>query len=163
MTKKDESIERRVSHFQAVAAAAGLKLTHQRIEIFREVAGRLDHPDAESVYRAVKPRVPTISLDTVYRTLRVLVDLGLLGTLGSRQDSLRFDSNTAPHHHYICVRCGTAKDFFSGDFDTLAAPETVTGFGSVLSRHVEIRGICEACLRAEREGGRTGRRMPIRE
>ncbi|MBK6766537.1 MAG: transcriptional repressor [bacterium] len=48
---------------------SGLKLTHQRMEVFMDVAARTDHPDAASVYERVKPRVPTISLDTVYRTL----------------------------------------------------------------------------------------------
>ena len=48
---------------------AGLRLTHQRLEIFRVVAGDKTHPDVETVCEAVRVRVPTISLETVYRAL----------------------------------------------------------------------------------------------
>ena len=59
-----------------------MKLTHQRMEIFREVARTADHPDAQTVYERVRKRVPAVSLDTVYRNLWLLSDLGLLSTLG---------------------------------------------------------------------------------
>jgi Fur family transcriptional regulator, peroxide stress response regulator len=65
------------------ARNSGVRLTDQRLEIFREVAASLDHPDAEAVFRAVQPRVPTVSLDTVYRTLWLLTDLGIVTTLGA--------------------------------------------------------------------------------
>ncbi|HET6476757.1 MAG TPA: transcriptional repressor [Thermoleophilia bacterium] len=48
---------------------AGLRLTHQRLEILRVVAADETHPDVETVYEAVRKRVPTNSLETVYRTL----------------------------------------------------------------------------------------------
>ena len=147
-----EELERRLERFQATARKKGIKLTHQRLEIFREVAASLEHPDAEAIYKALHPRLPTVSLDTVYRTLWLLNDLGLVTTLGPRRDSVRFDANTMPHHHYVCVRCGLARDFESDELGRLPVPESVKGFGSVISRHVEIRGICEKCAR-ESSGG----------
>ena len=62
-------IEQRMERFEEVCRNSGMKLTHQRMEIFREVAQTGDHPDAEKVYQGVRKRMPTISLDTVYRTL----------------------------------------------------------------------------------------------
>lgn len=141
-------VERRLAVFQAAAKASGLKLTHQRLEIFREVAASQDHPDAETVHRAVRSRLPTVSPDTVYRTLRLLNDLGLVATLGPRRDSLRFDANLAPHHHYVCVRCGLARDFTCTDLDALDIPATVNSFGSIVATHVEVRGVCAACAAA---------------
>jgi Fur family peroxide stress response transcriptional regulator len=142
-----EELERRLERFQATAREKGIKLTHQRLEIFREVASSLEHPDAEAIYNALHPRLPTVSLDTVYRTLWLLNDLGLVATLGPRRESVRFDANTKPHHHYICVRCGMARDFESEDLDGIPVPESVGKFGSVISRHVEVRGICEKCAK----------------
>jgi Fur family peroxide stress response transcriptional regulator len=101
-------VERRVETFKEAAKKAGVKLTHQRLEIFREVAASLEHPSAEAVLKAVQPRMPTVSLDTVYRTLWLLNDLGLVSTLGPKRESVRFDANLAHHHHYVCVRCGLA-------------------------------------------------------
>lgn len=135
----------RLEKFQAAAKTAGVKLTHQRLEIFREVAASLEHPDAESVFRAVKTRLPTVSLDTVYRTLWLLHDLGLVATLGPRRGSVRFDANLEPHHHYVCVRCGLARDFTSDRLDALDIPASVNSFGSIVAAHVEVRGVCRDC------------------
>ena len=148
VTIDSDEVERRIQKFTVSAKDAGLKLTHQRLEIFREVAASADHPDAEAVFRAVQVRMPTVSLDTVYRTLWLLNDLGLVTTLGLRRESVRFDANLRDHHHYICVRCGLARDFESGELSEFPIPAAVEAFGSVLRTQVEVRGICEMCAKA---------------
>jgi Fur family peroxide stress response transcriptional regulator len=147
-------IRLRLERFQAACRKAGVKLTHQRLEIFREIAGSSEHPDAESVYRGVRVRVPTVSLDTVYRTLWLLDGLGLITTLGPRRESVRFDPNLEHHHHFLCVQCGRAMDFESPDLNALSLPASVRKIGSVLSTHVEVRGLCAACA-TETAAGRT--------
>ena len=69
--------------------------------------------------------MPTVSLDTVYRTLWMLNDLGLITTLGPRRGSVRFDANLGTHHHYVCVRCGLTRDFESAELDELRIPRAV--------------------------------------
>jgi Fur family transcriptional regulator, peroxide stress response regulator len=140
-------VERRVEQFKLAARQAGIKLTHQRLEIFREVAASLTHPSAEAVLKALQTRMPTLSLDTVYRTLWLLNDLGLVSTLGPRRESLRFDANLEQHHHYVCVRCGLARDFASEELNLLRIPDTVKCFGSIVATHVEVRGVCDRCAR----------------
>lgn len=137
----------RLEHLKSVAREAGLKLTHQRLEIFRELAGTEEHPDAETIFRAVQQRVPTVSLDTVYRTLWMLHDLGLVTTLGPQRYGVRFDANLDRHHHYCCVRCGLVRDFESEELDGLSVPDSVKGLGSVVDSHVEVRGLCATCQR----------------
>jgi Fur family peroxide stress response transcriptional regulator len=141
----ETEVERRVETFKEAARKAGVKLTHQRLEIFREVAASREHPSAEAVLKAVQPRMPTVSLDTVYRTLWLLNDLGLVSTLGPRRESVRFDANLAHHHHYVCVRCGLARDFESEELNALRIPEAVRAFGSIVATHVEVRGVCSRC------------------
>lgn len=143
----ESEVERRVERFKAAARDVGIKLTHQRLEIFQAVASSLEHPSAEAVHRAVQATTPTVSLDTVYRTLWLLTDLGLLTTLGPRQDSLRFDANVENHHHYICTRCGLVRDFESDDLNALKIPKAVNHFGRVVSAQVEVRGICDRCTK----------------
>ena len=128
-----------------------MKLTHQRLTIFREVAVSLDHPDADAIFRKVQRRIPTVSLDTVYRTLWWLNDLGLITTLGPRRESVRFDGNLEHHHHYVCVQCGLARDFESAEFNALCVPEAVKRLGSVSGTHVEVRGVCERCMKRARK------------
>lgn len=140
-----EEVDRRVQRFEAVAREAGIKLTHQRLEIFRAVASSLEHPSAEVVHEAVKATTPTVSLDTVYRTLWLLSDLGLLSTMGPRQGGVRFDANVDKHHHFVCTRCGLVRDFESDDLDALQLPDAVNRFGRVTSAQVEVRGVCQSC------------------
>ena len=151
MKNEDAKVEHRLVQFKAAAKDAGVKLTHQRLEIFREVASSLEHPDAETVFRAVRSRMPTVSLDTVYRTLWLLSDLGLVSTLGAPRESVRFDANPRKHHHYVCVRCGSTRDFESAELHALRLPKTVDGFGSVLSTNIQVRGICETCAQRSEE------------
>jgi Fur family transcriptional regulator, peroxide stress response regulator len=153
-------VARRLEQFKTAAREAGVKLTHQRLEIFREVASSLEHPDADTVFRAVQARMPTVSVDTVYRTLWMLNDLGLVTTLGPRRERVRFDANLEPHHHYVCVRCGLTRDFESIELNALRVPALVKAIGSVVASRVEVRGVCEACGKEEhpnpapRESGR---------
>ena len=139
--------EGRLDHMTAIVRAAGIKLTHQRLEIFREIAASAEHPSVETVFSAVRARVPTVSQDTVYRTLWLLRDLGLATTLGPQRDGVRFDANLDPHHHYVCVRCGLVRDFESVALNTLRVPDAVKQLGSVVDAHVEVRGVCAKCAR----------------
>ena len=147
MEIESNELARRLERFKAAARRAGIKLTHQRLEIFKAVASSLEHPSAEAVHRAVQETTPTVSLDTVYRTLWLLTDLGLLTTLGLRQESVRFDANVENHHHYVCTHCGLVRDFESDELNALSVPDAVNRFGQVVSAHVEVRGICDSCAK----------------
>lgn len=141
-------LQQSVEILTTVLKRAGIKLTHQRLEICREIAASSAHPDAETVFNGVRSRVPTISLDTVYRTLHTLLDLGLIGTLGFPRERMRFDGNTAAHHHFVCTLCGEVHDFYSKDLDRLQLPNDVRSFGTVQRTQVEAKGVCLKCSKS---------------
>jgi len=145
MKTSEWEIDKRMEHFEQVCREAGVKLTHQRMEIFRELALRSDHPDAETVFHGVRERIPALSLDTVYRALWLLSDLGLITSLGPPRGRTRFDANLSRHHHFVCSKCGLTHDFHSDEFDDLRPPDSVKSLGQVETTHVEVRGICRAC------------------
>ena len=151
MSVSQEEVERRLGHFRDVCRRAAMKLTHQRLEIFRELARTDEHPDAEMVYKGVRKRVPTVSLDTVYRTLWLLLDLGLITTLGFPRQRIRFDANMSSHHHFVCTRCGMVRDFHGPEFDAYTIPEAAKAYGSVERTLVEVRGLCSHCLTTKGE------------
>jgi len=146
----EEQVQKRVELWSAAVRAAGVKLTHQRLEIFRQLAGSDEHPDVEALFQGVRQRVPTVSIDTVYRTLWLLHDLGLVATLGPRRDGIRFDTNLSRHHHYVCVRCGLVRDFESEELNALPVPDAVRSLGGVLEATVEVRGVCASCEQDDR-------------
>lgn len=141
----EDQLTDRISQFERACQAAGIKLTHQRIEVLREVAKSQGHPTADAILEGVKARVPTVSVDTVYRTLWLLTDLGLISTLGFRRDAVQFDANLQPHHHYVCVRCGYTVDVQLLELDRLQLHEHLRKLGTVESAHLEVRGLCSRC------------------
>jgi Fur family peroxide stress response transcriptional regulator len=124
------------------AGQSGAKLTHQRLEIFREIARTGDHPDAPTGYKRVRRRMPTVSQDTVYSTLWWLEEIGLIKTLGTPRDRTRFDANLMHHHHFVCTRCGMIEDFESGELDRIKLPDSVHSIGWAEFTQVEIKGVC---------------------
>lgn len=146
MKINEKEINQRMDGFKDVCRESGAKLTHQRLEIFREVAQTGDHPDAETVFHGVRERMPTVSLDTVYRTLWWLKELGLVNTLGPPRERTRFDANLSSHHHFVCINCGLMQDFYSDKLNQLKITETVKTIGSVETMQVEVRGVCLECV-----------------
>lgn len=139
--------ESRVESLTKALRDAGLRLTHQRVEIVREIAQSDEHPDVESVYRAVRTRVPTISLDTVYRTLASLVDLHLVSRIDATAGPTRYDANVSHHHHFVCARCGLIRDVVDEQLDAVRAPASTATLGTVESVDVQLRGVCKDCVR----------------
>jgi len=150
-----QDVEQRMARFERMCRDAGIRLTHQRMEIFREVARAGDHPNAAMVHRRVRERMPTVSLDTVYRTLWLLNDHDLVTTLGPSRDRTRFDANLTRHHHFVCVRCGSTRDFYSKELDDLRLPSSAKAFGRIETTLVEVRGVCRACSRKATPPGTT--------
>ena len=150
MSVRESELDRRMRAFADTCRAKGLKATHQRMEIFRELAGSEEHPDAETVYQNVRRRVPSISRDTVYRTLATLKEYGLIRKAEALSGSTRFDANTDRHHHFICTVCSAIKDFHSQVLDDLPIPNSVRSLGNIESAQVQVRGVCAACAGRKR-------------
>ena len=90
--------------------SARMRLTRQRLAIYRELMSRYDHPDVESLYKAVKPRIPQISLFTVYRTMNALEEAGMVWRVATWKGHARYDANVETHGHFLCEGCGRIHD-----------------------------------------------------
>ncbi len=140
-----DEMERRVERLSLGLRHSGLRLTHQRLEIVRVLAADETHPDVETVYEAVKTRVPTISLDTVYRTLATLTDRGLITRVQFLPGPARYDANQTRHHHFVCTRCGLVRDIDDPDLDGIRATPEVRRMGRADAVSVQFRGECTIC------------------
>lgn len=152
-----KQVGKRIAEFLEICRRQGVKATHQRTEILRELAGSEEHPDAETIFARVRQRIPAISFDTIYRTLRLLEDRGVIARVGAMRDRARFDANMDRHHHFVCTKCGMIGDFYSDTMDRLPVPGDVSEMGSVEGVYVELRGICRKCKQETiKTEGRTG-------
>ena len=145
MSVPSHIVETRMDAFRESCIRLGVKVTHQRLEIYRELASTEEHPDADAIHRRVRERIPTISRDTVYRNLKLLSEHGLISIVGMSHERLRFDAKMGHHHHFVCVRCGRICDFYSERLHSIHCPEEAEAFGEPVSMHLEVKGVCTQC------------------
>lgn len=126
--------------------ARGLRITAQRVAILQTLEGSAGHPTVEEIYRDVRRRFPMISLNTVYKTLNALRERGESIAVESGEDgALRFESNPAPHHHLVCLRCRRIQDMTDPALDALRASSRRLGGFTVVGHRVEFFGYCPTC------------------
>ena len=134
-----------MEQFVIACREAGLKVTHQRTEIYRLLVLLPDHPTAETIHKRVLATLPTISLDTVYRTLTTLEECNLVARIQTTESQARFEAVYAPHHHLICSRCKRVVDFQWPVVDTLEPPADIAQWGQIDSKTIVMYGVCNTC------------------
>lgn len=138
-------LQRQMESFEEACRSADLKLTHQRLEIYRELARATDHPSAELLHQRLLKVLPTLSLDTVYRTLATFEQHHLVKKVETVASQARFEAQMIQHHHIICDRCKEIMDFHWSSFDVSSLPENIRQWGMVTNKNVTIHGICRRC------------------
>lgn len=146
MPNSATTIKKCLEEFEHACRESGLRLTHQRIEIFRELAAAEDHPSAELIYQRLRRWMPTLSLDTVYRTLSTFAEYRLIKKVETVESQARFEVVIMRHHHLICSKCNKILDFQWEEIDTAPLPETLEGWGRVDARNIVVYGVCKDCL-----------------
>jgi Fur family peroxide stress response transcriptional regulator len=131
--------------FKQACRQQGLRLTPQRVDIFKELARSTDHPTAELVHQRLVEKTPTLSLDTVYRTLGTFSRLGLIDKVETIESQARFEVVEVPHHHLICQKCKEIIDFHWNLIDEASLPAEVQQWGKVKRKNLVIYGICRKC------------------
>ncbi|WP_226986775.1 Fur family transcriptional regulator [Chlorobaculum tepidum] len=106
---------------------AGLKVTPQRHAIYKLLMDCADHPSTDWVYRKITDTWPTISFDTVNRTLLPFSEIGVIDMAESCSLSTRrFDSQANNHHHLHGIRCGQITDFCDATLDDVPLPPPIS-------------------------------------
>ena len=121
MSTPDKDISDR-RNIEALCAEKGMRMTDQRRVIARVLASSDDHPDVEELYRRCAKVDDRISISTVYRTVRLFEDAGIIERHDFRAGRARYETATeAPHDHLINLRSGEVIEFRSDEIDRLQA------------------------------------------
>jgi len=134
-----------IQKFVGQCRAAGLKVTPQRLVIFRALSRDTSHPSPDTLHRKIKRSHPTISLATVYTTLEAFTRHGIIARVTPLHETVRFDPMTTPHHHVVCVRCKKVANLHDPEFDALTIPEHVRRRNTVLGLSVSVNVLCPDC------------------
>ena len=126
----------------------GQRVTPQRLGIARLLDERPAHMTAERVHEELISRLPGVSLPTVYATLDLLDELGLVRRVPTEGGAVVYDSRTHDHHHLVCKRCGAIADVEARvDRGRVLDAASAAGFAAD-DAQVVVRGVCRSCTSA---------------
>jgi Fur family ferric uptake transcriptional regulator len=130
------------SAIEMQAIAQGLKMTEQRRIIARVIDAAHDHPDVDELYRRASGVDAGISLSTVYRTVKLFEDAGIIARHDFREGRSRYEAMPDEHHdHLINVRTGKVVEFRSAEIEALQT-EVARKLGYKLIDHrLELYGV----------------------
>ena len=123
----------------------GVRVTAQRLAVYRALAEDPSHPTADAIYRRLRGAMPSLSPATVYRVLESLVQDGLLRRVSTTGGAGRFDANLTPHQHLICRVCGRMTDVHAPAVEVGRVAAEVRPRFVVEDVDVRIVGRCETC------------------
>lgn len=123
--------------------AKNINLSYQRLKVLQYLADKHSHPSVDNIFSDLHKEIPTLSKTTVYNTLRVLADAGLVKALAIEDNETRYDIDTSDHGHFKCQNCNAIYDFYI-DIDKLSAGE-LKNF-KINDKNVYFKGTCASCL-----------------
>ena len=139
--------EQRREFFQERCKEQSIKLTPQRLIVYDLLMETTAHPTVEMLYAKAREIFPTISLDTVHRTLMTFCDIGVASMVEGTGSPKRFEGNHDVHHHVRCIKCDRIIDFSCEEYDCIPVPPDIDRHFQVLKKTVHVEGICHACRR----------------
>ena len=89
--------------------------------------------------------MPTLSLDTVYRTLTTFEEHDLISRVQTTESHARFEADINEHHHAICSKCHQITDFHWNICDTNELPKEIADWGQIKGKQITLRGTCAQC------------------
>ena len=121
-----------------------MRVTPQRVVLHRALLELDRHVTADELLDAVADRLPNVSLPTIYATLELFEELGMVRRV-QRAGTALFDPRTDPHHHLVCTVCGSIEDLDS-ELDTSELERAADRQGFARERiEAFVHGRCAAC------------------
>jgi Fur family peroxide stress response transcriptional regulator len=123
----------------------GCKVTAQRTAIAELFGKGHHHWTPHAVFEELEPRVPSLSLATVYNTMDVFEEIGLVRRVTTRDGCTYFDTHLDEHHHAVCEECGELIDVVLGATTLQGLLQGASTRMRVRTATIWFRGVCEDC------------------
>lgn len=122
---------------------ANTKHSKQRDALIAILQSTDTHPTAEWVYEKMREQFPNVSLATVYRNLKHMIEIGIARELYT-DNSSRFDANMSDHYHFVCKKCNRLIDIFPDK--ELCETARIKSMGFEIDRYdLSMYGLCKDC------------------
>lgn len=132
--------------YKKVLQDVGITPSIQRIKILAYLDNNRIHPSADTIYRALKQDMPTLSKTTVYNTLKKLVEHNVVTELSLFENEIRYEYNQNHHIHFKCIKCQKVYDI---DKKYKCYKDQMVQGHKVLEHQVILKGICKHCLKKQ--------------
>jgi Fur family ferric uptake transcriptional regulator len=139
------SAQDKTERFREFIREHGLKSTRQRDEIASWFFHHKGHLSAEQIYRDVKQEVPGIGFSTVYRTMKLLVEAGLVSERHFGDGEATYENVHGHHDHCICTKCGKITEFEDDQIEALQRSVAERQGFQLVSHKMELYGLCSSC------------------
>lgn len=120
-----------------------LRLSRRRLKVWEYLCQNRNHPTADQIYVDLQKEIPNLSKTTVYNTLHLLTEAGVIGVINIEDNETRYDIITQSHGHFKCEECGAIFDF-NVDLDSITTKE-LTGY-KIINKNLYFKGLCPGCL-----------------
>lgn len=145
IAKKNRKMSDQIS-FQSAIKSRNLRMTDQRRLVLRVLEESDEHLDAEAIYDLVRKQNPRISLATVYRTLALFKELGLISEHKLGEDHSHFETaQNEPHYHFTCLACRKIIEFSAPEIDDILLPRIKKQGLEINEVHLILSGYCADC------------------
>lgn len=124
----------------------GISPSRPRVAILNYLSENFTHPTADEIFHDLRDTVPTLSLTTVYNTLKLFADKGLCLALTINEKQTCYDGQTVPHAHFLCSRCGKVYDIMQDMNSSLHLDSDNICGHHITEVHYYYKGICSECL-----------------
>lgn len=124
----------------------GVNPSIQRIKILKSLINNKCHPTAKDIYKKISKEIPTLSKTTVYNTVKLFADKGILQTLRIKEDETRYDIKVKHHPHFKCKKCGNLYDI---DEELEVKDKKKIDGHLIEEKSISYWGICRNCRKRE--------------
>ncbi len=122
----------------------GIKPSYQRMKIFEYLLKNKIHPTVDTIYKALSPKIPTLSKTTVYNTLNLFIENKLVNVIVIEENETRYDIaiDIGMHGHFKCENCGKVYDVEVNPISL--GIEGLEKF-DINEQHIYFKGTCKEC------------------
>ncbi|HSV96989.1 MAG TPA: transcriptional repressor [Spirochaetota bacterium] len=127
------------------------KRSRQRERILELIQASVNHPTAQAIHEILKKEIKSLSMGTVYRNIRILMEQGLIASRNFGDGVEHLDPITQSHYHFICNRCKSVSDFTMPFQESINKKAQKISKNTITGHTIQFYGICKKCKNQKKE------------
>lgn len=137
-----------IDSIKTLLSEKGINPSFQRLKIYEFLITKRCHPTVEMIYNELIKEIPTLSKTTIYNTLNLFQNKGIIIGLSIDENEVRYEADLNPHAHFKCTVC---KCIYDIPIEYSEIHEDVIAGHVITERHIYLKGICMRCQEKKKQ------------